>query len=75
MVKPFSNPQKSIVNTSSASAKISEGCKTVVPRHDPHGPEALVMPRPSASHQVLYPRVKGRDGKRWEEKRRGKEVK
>lgn len=52
LVKPFSNPQKSIVNTSSASVKISERCKTVVPRHDPHGPEALVMPRPSASHQL-----------------------
>ena len=54
LVKPYSNPQKTNVKTPSDTPKESDGFRIVGPRYDPKAPGSLVMPRPSASHQVPY---------------------
>ncbi|KAK3585162.1 hypothetical protein CHS0354_001785 [Potamilus streckersoni] len=50
--KPFTNP---LVDNRSQQAEVRSAAQiTVTPRHDPHAPGALVMPRPSQSHQFKW---------------------
>ncbi|CAB4044163.1 Hypothetical predicted protein, partial [Paramuricea clavata] len=54
LVKPFSNPQKTS-NTSENKGLVDVLSKRpITPRFDPLAPGALVMPRPSATHQFEH---------------------
>ncbi|XP_053414611.1 DNA repair and recombination protein RAD54B [Nycticebus coucang] len=51
--KYFSNPFKSVCKPSSKENRQNDfqNCK---PRHDPHTPNSLVMPRPGKNHQWMF---------------------
>uniref|UniRef100_A0A8D2AGL3 DNA repair and recombination protein RAD54B n=1 Tax=Sciurus vulgaris TaxID=55149 RepID=A0A8D2AGL3_SCIVU len=51
--KCFSNPFKSVCKPSSKENR-QNGSQNCKPRHDPHAPNSLVMPRPDKNHQWMF---------------------
>ncbi|MBZ3869028.1 DNA repair and recombination protein RAD54B [Sciurus carolinensis] len=51
--KSFSNPFKSVCKPSSKENR-QNGSQNCKPRHDPHAPNSLVMPRPDKNHQWMF---------------------
>ena len=52
-IKPFSNPQKT-ARTSDHKGLGTQSKRHITPRYDPSSAGALVMPRPSATHQFEH---------------------
>ncbi|XP_052572765.1 DNA repair and recombination protein RAD54B isoform X1 [Peromyscus californicus insignis] len=54
--KCFSNPFKSVCQSSQSKANRPNAWQSCKPRHDPHAPNSLVMPPPDKNHQLLFNR-------------------
>eukprot|EP00112_Aurelia_sp_Birch-Aquarium-sp1_P009713 Seg2113.3 transcript_id=Seg2113.3/GoldUCD/mRNA.D3Y31 product="DNA repair and recombination protein RAD54B" protein_id=Seg2113.3/GoldUCD/D3Y31 len=52
IIKPFAAPTSSSSSVSNYSQKFEKSVATVAPRHSPDAEGAIVMSRPSASHQL-----------------------
>ncbi|XP_037058288.1 DNA repair and recombination protein RAD54B isoform X2 [Peromyscus leucopus] len=54
--KCFSNPFKSVGQSSQSKANRPDAWQSCKPRHDPRAPNSLVMPPPDKNHQLLFNR-------------------